>query len=1158
MKSFSFEKQRLLEAYRVSLSADSTNTQRSEAFSLFETYRDNADRCLKFGSFLIVSSDFDEKILGFELLQNFIKKAWALKDPSIDVQKERFKCEIVIHLKTEVTSFSSVQQQMLKNATSKLFVSLIIQEFPQKWPELLPELYQVSDISVFQNVLVLAIFQRVAEEIINVPHSSLPTHRIRDIRQYLIRESSLELITLICKNILLVQQKKEALSTDSSKLAMSALFCLSQYIEWMPFAILEESNIREYLVLFLDGELYLVPAVDCLIGMLKRRNGSVKERAFLLSFFKISVLQKLGEAIHRKTLPNIDEHHYLILKKLLELLTEMNNFYLIVLSKFSNELRSISCDEYRLFLECLFSFRSVQSHVLTSGLLTTVLSNLKQLPLEDNLEVWKSLTPVIYDCCLFILTKNGFPSMADRPSCKFARIDFGDDLECGSFIAQSRSLGCDIVKNLVEMNSHLFSQIILQDASVSLQDWKNAAVQVDDKSGKDATLEAKLLAFTTFVTKLKLGQKSRSPHCDIAETYPKLREIFLFSLQMCEAEQNVSVLNALLTVLSSLFVFWFETQENFVRVIKLIFKCFYFESKQVNKKSHLIHRHASSLLLGKTVDNLDLFLPFYDDFFPMLSQCFLDNNVDRSCRTSVLECLVVQTAFVRDPLRGDNLRNLIQTPIALFESLSPNLIDIETFVTFMGLTTECEFITNWDKMQDIRFSITSINGFLRRFFNSAQKQVITSSTNGNSQAVMESLGLEIVESCFELITTILQRFHELHEVSVKSKFSSQFTDALEVSEIERRNLLGIQLALAEVNEAVEKTPVYRIQGYVKEVHTNAIQAMFCCVLLSCSRLDRDATLAQRFLDKVFHNFQNLSNYFIGNIVSFFLVPLKDKCPERYHRSVLLPFLKQSLAIIFPRLCHDWEKFCRVTVEDENMENVIKKLKGDNDALSEEVLEDLFLRRNSRSIISTISTLMLAHPGSSDAPSDGRAEDATASVDVTERAISSNSVPSTLKPKNELKKIAKLVFQDDALYENVILILINAFAWPDTPSSTKSAMIFWPLFQPIIERGPSNEVVALVLTQLLKGYQVNEYCTGTSPLLLSLVLKFYLSLRLRYPLIKEIFLQIPEIVPANFEKFEKEVFANYVEGQDFPPDKKLKDALRNILKGVVGIPILRIL
>ena len=1151
MDNLDFEKQKLLEAYRVSINANSTNHQRSAAFSLFEGYKDNPDKCLTLGSLLIVSNEMNEKLLGFELLQNFIRRGWVLTDWNIDMLKAKFKCEIIIHLKNDLAVSSLEQLQILKNSISKLLVSLIIQEFPQKWPELLAELYQISDISIFHNIIVLSIFQRVAEEIINHPNSSLPTHRTKDVRQFLIRDSNLEpLVSLICRNVLIVQ--RDEVTEVSSRLAISSLYCLNQYIEWMPFVILERSNIREYLVLFLDHEIFLVAAVDCLIGMLKRRNGSVKERAFLLSFFKMPVLQKLGGVVHGKTIAEIDERRYLILKKLLELITEMNNFYLSILSKFANELRSISTDEYRLFLECLFAFRSVQSHVLTSSVLTNVLSNLKHISCKHNSEAWKRLMPVLYECSLFILTKNGFPSMIDHPSSKFAQIDFGDDLECGSFIAQGRSLGCDIIKTLVDLDLKLVSQIVLQDASVSLQDWCNISMSNGDTRGKDATLEAKMLAFTTFVSKLDLAQTSGSTNAEIAELYPKIRKIFLFSLEMCENERNVNVMNALLTVLSSLFVFWFETQENFVRVIKLIFKCFYFESTQANKKSHLIHRHASSLLLGKAVDNLALFLPFYDDFFPILSECFLDKNVDRSCRTAVLECLVALTASVKDPVREDNLRNLIRTPVSIFESLAFNLSDVGTFVPFMGLTTNCDFLPHWDEMQDIRFSITAINGFLRRFVNAAQKQVSMNPTNGNS-AVMESLGIEIAETCSKPIATVLQRFHELHDTSVKAHFSSQFTEALEVSEIDRRNLLGIQLALAEVNESIEKTPVYRVQGYVKEIHTNAIQALCSCVLLSCSRLENDSNLCHIFLNTVFHNFANLSNYFIGNVISFYLIPLKDKCPERYHKSVLLPFLKQSLAIIFPRLCQDWEKFCRVTVE-ENSEDAMKKLKGESDDMSEEVLEDLFLRRNTRSVISVITTLMLANPSSADGSLGGAATDANASNDVTDKMIPSSSVPSALKPRNELKKFAMLVFQDDALYENLILILINAFVWPDTPASTKSAMIFWPLFQPIIERGPSNEVVSLVLTQLLKGYQVNEYCTGTSPLLLSLVFKFYLSLRPRYPIIKDIFYQIPEIVPANFEKFEKEVFVNYVEGHDFPAEKKWKDALRNILKGVVGRPI----
>ena len=175
---------------------------------------------------------------------------------------------------------------------------------------------------------------------------------------------------------------------------------------------------------------------------------------------------------------------------------------------------------------------------------------------------------------------------------------------------------------------------MLQDVSTYLQDWRNSSLVADGMKGKYLSLESKLLAFTTFVSKIDLNKNSAASNAanGIPDLYAKLRDVFWFSLQMSETEQNVTVLISVLTVLTSLFVFWFEAQEEFVRVIKLIFKCFYFESSQANKKSHHIHRHASSLLLGKAVEHLHLFLPFYNDFFPISSECFFDVNVDRSCR----------------------------------------------------------------------------------------------------------------------------------------------------------------------------------------------------------------------------------------------------------------------------------------------------------------------------------------------------------------------------------------------------------------------------------------------------------------------------------------------------------------------------------------------
>ena len=272
---------------------ETTNGQRNAAFSLFETYKDNADIRLTFGSLFIVSDGLDEKLLRFELLQNFIRKGWALKHWNMDAMK--FKREIILYLQGTL-SFSFPEQLQMKNAISKLLISLIIRKFPQKWPGLLFQLYELVKISKYHNILVLAVFQRVAEEIINTSNSWLDSHRTKDIRLFLIQSSHLEpLMTLICNNCSVVNLYLVEVTEGSLKLASQSLFCLNQYIEWMPFEELERSNIREYLVLFLSNDPFLVAAVDCLIAMLKRRNGSVKERAFLLSIFKMPFLQKLND-----------------------------------------------------------------------------------------------------------------------------------------------------------------------------------------------------------------------------------------------------------------------------------------------------------------------------------------------------------------------------------------------------------------------------------------------------------------------------------------------------------------------------------------------------------------------------------------------------------------------------------------------------------------------------------------------------------------------------------------------------------------------------------------------------------------------------------------------------------------------------------------------
>ena len=1142
------ECQKIFDAYRISLNPLSSNEEKQQAFHFLESFKSKPEQCFSIGSVLVSSDDLYKKLLGFELLICFVQEGWARNDWDSASLKAKFKWEIILFVQNYNNQFHD--DHLIQNSISKLFTMVFLHEFPQKWPDVLPTLYETMTVSKEKKLLVFSIFQRVAEELINSPHKSIPVSRTKDIRQYLTRMPNLEPMFKCCHDDFAASllRKEQNVQIEDVRVSQALLACLNELIGWVPLELITKYGLREQLLNFLNDCNFRLLAADCIISLLQRKGCDITERALAISFFKQTSLQYLNSAVEPLKQATVSENGYTFLKKMMELYSAMNDYYSMVQNKFVDELNSVRSEEYSQYLSNMFSLSNFSSHFLHLEVLNIFVANVKTASKNPYCSMYALHAKKVYDMALFALTKVGFPSKMNHASCWYTVIDFGDDLEFGSFIGQLRSCGCESVRSLYELSPKMLADIVIEDFATSANKWCFSA---EKDPLEHHFLEAKSLAFCTFLAKIPLD-KDKNPNFEL-----HLQKVFTFCLDACEKEKNVVVLNALLSVVSALFHYWFQSQEVFVRVIKLLFSSMQreeFENSEQDRKAHVVHRHASSLFLSKVMEHHELFIPFYNDFYPILTSFLFEKSLDKACRSCILESLVILTSYTEDPLRSETLKSVF---LFAFEELSAivsvRFISIDAFMDLLSLRNfSGEKFVNWEDMMTLKFCSCCIGGFIRRIVNCLEQRKESESSKNVPQVPDKEAFITFASQTAMLaapiVMNMLCRFHELHNPEVKASFCKDLKDALEMSMAERKNILGVQSAVVEAFENIEKQPLDKLQTYLKDLHNTLLQFLCGCTLLLMLEKKCNFEMIEKMLNVAFYNFDKVSNTYIASSIKFFLIPIKDKCPENLHGTVLIPIFNFVFPKIFRRLSNDW------TVLTSRPDLVLPGQNGDQD---EEILEDLFLRRNSRSMISIIeSSCIVAQFGPRDDLNKGTDNQVDEDNNDSEmKDVAPRATPTSLKPREELKNFAHLLIKNESLYETVLLILVNAFVWPDTHCCSKAVRLFWAIFQPMIEQGTTDSIIGLIFTQLLKGYQVHEYSNSSSAHLAALIFKFFVTLRPKHEVLRKILSQVPEVNTHVLDEFESRVFETYSSpGKDMPVEKKTKDIMRKLLKGIVGRPV----
>lgn len=316
--------QQVLLAVQVSHSPLASATDRQQAYAFCEDFKSRPD-CALYAVALYRNPGGDDALalhtrqhFALHVLEHHVLTRWGSLPAE---EQKKMRLELVELLLKAPQPDDADDPVFVREKKVSLLASIAKRQFPQRWPELLPELLQVWQTGSARQVeLVLMILRSLAEDCVSSSfNTSIPPARRKDILQGL-NVCLPQLFPVVYQEL----EKQYALyrsgeTNRSPRLIHAALDMLKEFLEWMPLErpVEPSTNFILVAVLLLDDKEFRVAATECLEVYMTRGFGK-DHRAIMLNTIS-QIIEKVDTLDLTSLQPDL-EANLLFHKKLNEML----------------------------------------------------------------------------------------------------------------------------------------------------------------------------------------------------------------------------------------------------------------------------------------------------------------------------------------------------------------------------------------------------------------------------------------------------------------------------------------------------------------------------------------------------------------------------------------------------------------------------------------------------------------------------------------------------------------------------------------------------------------------------------------------------------------------------------------------------------------------
>ena len=212
-----------------------SGAQQKQAQEVLTKFQDHPDSWQRADQILQFSQNPQTKFIGLSILDKLINTKWKMLPPEHRVGIRNFIVGMIISLCQDDNVFQS--QKNLINKSDLTLVQILKQEWPQNWPDFIPELVQSaqSSVNVCENNMV--ILKLLSEEVFDFSAEQMTQAKALHLKTSMSKE--FEQIYKLCFQVM------EAGSTTS--LMHAALESLLRYLHWIPYHYIYNSNLLDLL-----------------------------------------------------------------------------------------------------------------------------------------------------------------------------------------------------------------------------------------------------------------------------------------------------------------------------------------------------------------------------------------------------------------------------------------------------------------------------------------------------------------------------------------------------------------------------------------------------------------------------------------------------------------------------------------------------------------------------------------------------------------------------------------------------------------------------------------------------------------------------------------------------------------------------------------------
>ena len=375
MESMETQVNELLKAWRICKDGSVRDPKIHEnAFNHIENFKQNSPNLLDVGFYLAYQKEsFEITYFGLQLITHTIKFRWNNFADHLKSEVKQRLMGIIVNLDD---NRNAKGPYYVKNCMCLVIIELIKREWPQNWPSLITDLFEISRKSSEHKKLIFVIFKYMAEEFIEseAMTTQLPAQRRKDINQYL--NQNMESIFFFYLDTLdycyatLNKNDPAELNAEFYDLANNCLDSLSNYINWININYISARNysIINICLALLNDEKVCKNSAKCLAGLANRK-GDASERKPLMGLFSESVLFQLVNSIKCSM---ASQNFKDLVKYLVEILTGMGQQlnYLWNSADFVKNGEKPAC--LNIYLEAIYQLIFLENRIYSSEAVQTL------------------------------------------------------------------------------------------------------------------------------------------------------------------------------------------------------------------------------------------------------------------------------------------------------------------------------------------------------------------------------------------------------------------------------------------------------------------------------------------------------------------------------------------------------------------------------------------------------------------------------------------------------------------------------------------------------------------------------------------------------------------------------------------------------------------